>query len=280
LPFNESLIGGLSGRVLAVRVGDPSDVVRAAEFVRSSANRLSMVILDSAVPLDEIPFDEAWTSVKLAVFAPKMGQFRNVVKRLRLIRELNPTIYLPTNDPENLTALRILSSVNLRCAAVLDDRGAADWEGLTDLMTYALAGTVPHGAIEPFSTIAGRYQAAGWIEWGPVFFDDPKDFFHLDPDGRIALSRRELLDGDFIQTDIGLLDEVIDSEAYRQRIDVRGRLFLEYHPCSSCPGWRICTGKFAANGTDKSGCAAFTAEMIALLDDLEARGRRTGKTTP
>jgi hypothetical protein len=277
LPFNETLIANLAGRVLAVRVDDPLDIVRAAEYVRSSANRLSMIILDSPVPLDEVPFDEPWTGIKLAVFAPRMGQLRNLARRLRLVRGLNPTVYLSADDPENLTALRILSSVGIRCAAVFGDRGPADWEGLTDLMTYALATTIAHGPIEPFSTIAARYRTDGWIEWGPVFFDDPKDFLHLDQDGRIALSRRELLDKDFIETDIGRLDEAIDSEPYRRRIDVRGRLFLEYHPCSRCPGWRICLEKFSKNGNDRSGCAAFAAEIITLLDDLDARSGQPGK---
>ena len=277
LPFSETLIAKLSGRVLAVRVDDPSGVLRAAECVRSSANRLSMVIMDSRTPLDEVPFDDAWAGIKLAVFAPKMGQFRGLARRLRTIRELNPMIYLSADDPGNLTALRILSSVNVRSAAVFGDRGPVDWEGLADLMTYALATTVPHGTIEPFSTIAGRYQSDGWIEWGPVFFDDPKDFLHLDPDGRIALSRRELMDKSFIEDDIGRLDEVIDSEACRQRIDVRRRLFLEYHPCSRCPGWKVCMGKFARNGTDRTGCAAFAVEMIALMDDLDKRREEPGK---
>lgn len=277
LPFNETLIANLSGRVLAVRVDDPSDVLRAAECVRSSANRLSMVIMDSRIPLDEVPFDDAWAGIKLAVYAPKMGRFRGLARRLRTVRELNPMIYLSVDDPGNLTALRILSSVNIRSAAVFGDRGPGDWEGLADLMTYALATTVPHGTIEPFSTIEGRYQSEGWIEWGPVFFDDPKDFLHLDPDGRIALSRRELLDKSFVETDIARLDDVIDSGAYRERTDVRRRLFLAYHPCSRCPGWKVCMGKFDRNGTDGTGCAAFAVEMIALLDDLNKRREERGK---
>jgi hypothetical protein len=277
LPFDGTLIARLSDRVLVVRVDDPSDVVTAVECVRSSTNRLSMVILDSSVPLEDVPFDESWDGIRLAVFAPKMGEFRNLVRRLSPIREIKPTIYLSAGDPENLTALRILSSVNVRCAAVLGGDDPVDWDGLTDLMTYALAGSVAHGPIEPFSTISGRYRSNGWIEWGPVFFDDPGDFFHLDPDGRIALSRRELLDKDFIEQDIERLDEVIGSAAYRERVDIRGRLFLGYHPCSRCPGWRVCMGRFDRNGTDKTKCAAFAAEMIALLDEVGARRSQPGK---
>jgi hypothetical protein len=274
LPFNEALIARLSDRVVVVRVDDPSDIVRAVQRVRSSTNLLSMVILDSSAPLDEVPFDKSWDGIKLAVFAPKMGAFRNLARRLSQIRDLKPTIYLSTDDPENLTALRVLSSVNVKSAAVFGDRGPVDWEGLTDLMTYALAGRITHGPIEPFSTIAGRYGSDGWIEWGPVFFDDPKDFFHLDRDGHIALSRRELLDKDFIEQDLERLDEVVDSGAYRERTDIRRRLFLEYHPCTRCPGWRICMGKFARNGADRTECAAFAAETIALLDDLGDRRDR------
>lgn len=277
LPFDEKLIAKLADRVLAVRVNRPADILGAAESVRSSTNRLSIIILDSRTPLDEIPFDDSWKGIKLAVYAPAMGRFRAIAPRLRAIRDLNPSVYLSADDPGNLTALRILSSVNVRCAAVIGERGPADWEALADLMTYALATTAPHASIEPFSTIAGGYGSDAWIEWGPVFFDDPKDFLHLDADGRIALSRRELLDGHFIGDDIGRLDEVVRSGAYRRRIDVRSRLFLEYHPCSRCPGWRLCMGRLSQNGADKSACMAFTAEMTALLDDLGKRGNDPGK---
>jgi len=277
LPFNEALIERLSDRVLAVKVDDAADVVAAAEHVRSSANRLSMIILFSAVALDSVPFDESWKGIKLAVFVPKMGDFRELFRRLSLIRDIKPMIYLDTDDPENLTAIRILSSVNLRCAAVFGESGPVDWEGLADLATYALAGSVSHGPIEPFSTIAGRYRQDGWIEWGSVFFDDPKDFFHLDTDGRIALSRRELLAGDFIEPDVGRLDDVVKSAEYRDRIDIRRRLFLTYHPCSRCPGWKICMGRFSLNGTDRTECAAFAAEITALLDDLGARRDEPGR---
>jgi hypothetical protein len=277
LPFDRALIDRLSGRVLVVRVDDPSDVPGAAEGVRSSSNRLSTVILDSPVPLDEVPFDESWTGIRIAVFAPAMRQFRALAGKLPLIKRINPLVYLSTDDPENLTALRILSSINLRCAAVFGGREPVDWEALSDLMTYALAGAVPHGSIEPFTTIAGRHRSNGWIEWGPVFFDDPKDFLHLDAGGRIALTRRELLEDSFIEEDVGRLDDIVDSKAYRERVDIRGRLFLEYHPCTRCPGWRVCMGRFAPDGTDRSGCAAFTMEMTTLLDDLGDRRDEHGK---
>ncbi len=271
LPFNEALIARLSKRVIAVRIDESSDVVAAARCVASSGNRLSSVILDTRTPLDEIPFDESWTETRLAVFVPEMGNFRGLFKKLELIRKINPVIYLAADTPENLSSLRILSSVNVHCAAVLTDRDRVDWEALTDLMTYALVGTVAHGPIEPFSTISGRYGSTGWIEWGGVFFDDPKDFFHLDPDGRIALTRRELLNGSFIQEDVERLDDIINSEKYRERIDIRKRFFLNYHPCSRCAGWRVCLGKFSQNGKDTAGCAAFFTEMIELLDQHRTR---------
>lgn len=271
LPFNEALIARLSKRILAVRVDEPADILRAAECVRSSANRLSIVILDSPVPLEEIPFDESWVGTKIALFTPRMGNFRGLFKKLELIRKINPLVYLAADNPENLSALRILSSVNVRCAAVFTDRGSVDWEALADLMTYALVGIAAHGPIEPFSTISERFRSAGWVQWDPVFFDDPKDFFHLDPGGRIALSRRELLEGSFIQEDIERLDDIIDSEPYHERIDIRKRFFLTYHPCSRCPGWRVCLGKFSQNTKDTAGCAAFFTEMIEILDQKGVR---------
>ena len=277
LPFDDALIARLSERVLAVRVTDPSDVLTVNERVKSSGNRLSLIILDAQVALGEVTFNESWAGINLAVFADRMGPFRDLARQLRLIRELGPSFYLPADEPENLTSFRIMSSVNLRCGALFSGRGPIDWEKLADLMTYALVGTVPHGPIEPFSTIAGHYRRAEWIEWGPIFFDDPAHFLHVDPDGRIAFSRRELLQGEFIEEDIGRLDDAVVSPAYRDRVDHHKRLFLEFHPCSRCPGWRVCLGKFSQNGDDRKDCAAFTAEMIALLDEIETRHDEPGK---
>jgi hypothetical protein len=276
VPFKEALIGRLRERVIAVRVDDPSDVVRVSDGVSSSNNRLTTIILDSRTPLDEIHFDESWAGTRLAVFAPEMGHFRALVGKLELIRKIDPVIYLPTDNSENLSALRILSSVGVRSAALFIDRDPIDWEGLADLMTYSLVGAVAHASIEPFSTISGRYRPATWVEWGSAFFDNPRDFFHLDSDGRISLTRRELLEGTFVEEDLDRLDDIVTSPAYRERIDVRKRFFLDYHPCSLCPGWRICLGKFSRNGEHADGCAAFFTEMIDLLD-LHQRGPESPK---
>ncbi len=279
VPFKEALIGRLSERVMAVRVDDPSDVARAAQRVASSNNRLTSIILDSRTPLDEIHFEESWAGTRLAVFTAEMGHFRALVGKLELIRKIDPVIYLPTDNPENLSALRILSSVGVRSAALFTDRDPVDWEGLADLMTYSLVGSVVHASIEPFSTMSARYRQAAWLEWGSAFFDNPRDFFHLDSDGRIALTRRELLEGTFVEEDLNRLDDIVTLPVYRERIDLRKRYFLEYHPCSLCPGWRICLGKFSRNEEHAGGCAAFFTETIDLLDqhDQHQRGPESPK---
>ncbi len=276
-PFDQALIARLTDRVIVPRVTDPSLIVDAVGLVRASTNRLSTLILDTGLPVAEIPFSKEWEGVALAVFAPSMGNFRGVARHIELIRRLDPTIYLPVDSGENLSALRVLSSVDVRCAAVFTGPGPVDWEGLSDLMTYAILGTVPHASIEPFAYISARYRAAGWVRWGSVFFDDPQDFFHLDREGRVALSARELAEGAFIEEDVERLDDIASYPAYRQRIGVPKDIFLDYHPCSRCPGWRLCLGRFAIGSEAPEGCASFFSEMIDLLQQYRGRQKQSKK---
>jgi len=55
------------------------------------------------------------------------------------------------------------------------------------------------------------------------------------------------------------------------------RFFYEPTPCAACAGWRICLGKYAAL-KDKSGCSAFSTELLNLIDSIKYKPPRPSGT--
>jgi hypothetical protein len=149
--------------------------------------------------------------------------------------------------------------------------GPLDWEALADLMTFAVLERTPHAAIEPFASIASHYDPSSFYEWGMIYFDDPRNFLHLDARGRVALSPSELLAGRFIAPSLSEIEAGEEYPARRERRHAWRRFFTDYHPCASCRGWRICRGKFAAELPHNQGCASFFEEMAAVARQYQAR---------
>ena len=268
-PHNRKLFESLKWQLITVRVNDPEQVFEAAMDVRSSGNRLFSVIVDTDRSLADIDIPENWGGTSVALFISRMGHFRNVRKKLERMRRMKVRVYLPCDNPENITSLQILSSVGVSVASRII-QGPHYWEQLLDLMTFAILGPAPHSPIDPFVFIADSFETGGAVDWRGIYFEDPNEFFHLDNNGRVALSHQELMDKNFIFDDPSDIDGREDIPEYRLRIDPRERFFLTDHPCSRCPGWRVCMGAFVQNGSIPEGCREFASEMLEVVEQYRA----------
>ena len=227
-------------------------------------NTLSCVICDLSVPIEDIDVEDDWHGVPIALMAPSVGRFRNVAKKVDALRKLNLRVYLPC-EADNLAGARVLASLGI--PVCIDFGTAPDWDGLTDLMTYALLGPVPHAPIDPFQTIADGYkQTARGNNWGRVFFDDPSRYLHLDAEGRIALSRRDLEAGDFVAGELSKLDSPEVKHAIEERTEAWRNLFAEDHFCARCEAWRICRARLCDGKAAPDGCDAFFHEMAEVIE--------------
>ncbi len=271
-PHERALIDRLEGRTICVRVDAARDIVAAAAEVRQR-NTLACVICES-VPIEEIEIEDDWLGVSIALMVPSVGRFRNIAKKVGALRKLNLRVYLP-GGANNLNGARTLASLGI--PVCLDFEAVPDWEALADLMTYALLGMVPHAPIDPFQTIADGYrQTARTADWGRVFFDDPSRYLHLDAAGRIALSRRELLAGDFIAGDLSKLDSPGVKHAIEERTEAWRNAFLENHFCASCRAWRLCRGRVSEGKTGPDGCDTFFHEMADVIERHRKTTRANG----
>jgi hypothetical protein len=222
------------------------------------------VICDSAVSLADIAVEEDWRNIPIALTVPSVGRFRAVAKKVPALRSLDLRIYLP-GDTESLTGARLLTSLGIAVCVVID--GAVDWEALADLMTYALLGLVPHAPVDPFQTMAdGGRQAARGDDWGHVLFDDPSRYLHLDGEGRIAMTRRDLQAGIFAANGLAELDSAALRQAIEERTEGWRSLFADNHFCARCPSWRICRGRMRDGKTAPDGCQVFFQEMAEVVE--------------
>jgi hypothetical protein len=263
-PDSETVLQGFTGRSVALRVDGWDRIALGVDQVRKSGNLLFCIIVESDRPLADMEFDDRHQGIPLAVMAPALGRFRDLARHLDRLRTLHRRVYLPCDRSDNLTGLRILSSVGIGCCA--DFRGGrTDWESLADLAAYAVLERAPHAAIEPFAFMAANYPACRSLDWGRVIFDDPRHFLHLDAWGRVALSRAELAQNLFVAQSLNEIGVPAEFAPIRDRLRSWQHFFIDNHPCAACAGWRLCLGKFSQDLAANAGCAEFFTEMIDLV---------------
>jgi len=271
-PHNPSLFRTFTGLTVVVRVPHSAQAAEAAAQLLESGNELLCVIVESGSPFDEIDLPADLQSIPLAVMTPALGKFRHLVRSISRLRDFNLRVYLPAHNPQNIAGLRILSSLGIHTCAVLGN-GPKDWEALTDLMTYAVLGRAPHASMEPFVFIASNYDPHAYLEWGSLYFNDPRRFLHVDADGRVALSPAELRQKRFVASSWAKIGTSSLSLTIQQRVQKWRQFFANNHPCASCSGWKICLGKFASEMNKNGGCRAFFLEMSEVCQQYKEQNK-------
>jgi hypothetical protein len=273
-PFDRRLLETLRGWRVVLRLPDAAELGDAIAVAGASGVELHCVAIESDAAVSAHPYEGAWKEAPIALHAPRLGPFRELVGLLPRIRKLDIRIFLPTDDPESLRSLRILSSLDVPCGLVFGDR--VDWEELADLMTYALLPLVPNGPISPFAEVAERYTPKAYTDFGHVYFDDPSRYLHLGEDGRVALSAADVAAGEFLADRVDELNGLEDHPAYRARVGGwRSSYFLDAEGCASCPGFRVCLGRVAHLKDDEGGCSAFFAELMDVVEQHQTRAPRS-----
>lgn len=263
-PNDEGLFQGFTRHAVVLRLKRGESLRASQENLAKSGNSLWGAILESDRPLADLAYDDWPQGLPLVVIAPTLGNFRDLARHLDRLRQLNLRVYLPGGQTGNLGNLRILSSVGIHAGAILKQVGT-DWEYLADLATYTLLVRAPHAAIEPFSFISANYRAGCNLDWGAVFFDDPRHFLHLDVHGRVALSPAELAEQRFAAANLAEIGSPEEFPPIRERARSWRTYFENNHPCAFCAGWRICLGKFSADLGKNAGCADFFTELLELV---------------
>jgi hypothetical protein len=272
-PFNENLLSKLHGKSVVIRINGIEKISAAVDTVTKHQAHLHCLLLETQAPVAAIPFQENWRDIPIALYASSLGRFPDFVRQVPTLRQLNLRVYLPLDNEENYASLRILSSLKIESAVHFRGKNIK-WELITDLMTYALFGPIPHAPIAPFNYIASHYDRQRRNDYGAVYFEDPYTYLHLDENGHLALSQADLTAGKFIAQDIDEVGDINDSEEFRERVEGWRNFFLKPDGCAYCQGWRVCLGKYSDTMKGNPGCMEFFAELMESLEKYQAIKKR------
>lgn len=265
-PANSLVFGTFSGRsVVCQTTGSLREIAEIVGRVRVSGNNIHCIIATLDRPLAETDFPDCIKNVPLAVRCPSVGRYADISRSLPKLRDFNMRLYLPADCQDNITAIQMLSSLGLHCCAEFGD-GAPYWEGLAELASYAMLSRCDHGPIEPFAFIASHFVPHRNLDWGRAVFDDPEHYLHLDREGRIALTARDLAQGKFIAEGVVGFSPKTCPQMAEHRHRWRD-FFRDDRACASCPGWRLCLGRFADHADESAGCSAFFTELTEVATE-------------
>lgn len=266
IPFDHDLIYRLGAEQGIVPViSDLKDVRRVVQTTRDAGSKLHCVKIDTGMPLAVLDLPEGLKGIPMALYVSGLGRFTEFAQKISRLREMDLCIFMPAAIKDNLTASRILSSLGFENGLILDG-GSLDWEGLADLMIYALFARAPHAPIAPFNYMADHYDPVNLTDYSTVYFNDPKRFLHLDLEGRVALTSQDLEKGELIAGRVEELETIETEETYIEKLSCWRVHFLKPEGCAYCPGWRICIGKFSETQKTDPDCKTFFSEFLDALD--------------
>jgi hypothetical protein len=263
-PFEERILSRFRNRTLAVSTDEAGSIIRIKELVEKH-NRLHCIQLISAVPLIQLDFPQEMKGIPIAVFVPEVGDLGSLFEKLPLLQQLTILVYLPAEKKRNCRDARILSSLGIATALVLDD-SPIDWDVLEDLLSYYAFGKIRHALIEPFNYVISNYVRNAFVDFGPVYFDNPSRYLHISVDGRISLRPKDLREGSSIGN-VDSIDSIGENPRYQDDRDRVERFFLEEEGCAYCRAFRVCLGKYRSVSRENAGCEKLFGKLMDIAEN-------------
>ncbi len=267
-PADEALLARLTGHTVVLVVFDEQTASDAIQIAKRHGTRVSAVRIRHDGELTALTLPRECASTPVVLYVSRMGEIGPALGMTTQLRKRRGRVMLSTDDPQVYVHTRILASLGVSCGLWFG-REAPDWERLIDLGTYALLGQVPHGPIEPFDTLARKYQAHQMTDWSEVYYDDPTKYLHVDREGRVALTSSELEAERFLAEAV---EQLSDIDAHPGFVAWQNRWkahFLQPDGCGWCSGWRVCLGRHAQVAGPE--CTEFYSELISVVEKHKAR---------
>ncbi len=268
-PPREPLLRALKDRNVVVDAASTVGIADAFGLARRCNVAVRCVRARFTGLLSEIKPETSWEGIPLALYVDGVGRFRDLAPLLPDLRRLNLRVYVPASTAENLAGIRILSSLGLASAAIIDR--FADWGGCADLCTYALLGTTPHAPIDPFARLAEHYNEAGINRLTTAMFEDPSGTFHVNENGALARTAADLARGEFVAPSIERF-----FAAPPEPLDSALGLLAQNSSCAICSALAVCLGTVADPANCPNEAKEFFADLLDAVEqskDLSRRGR-------
>jgi len=259
--FYPELLQSSSGNAFVIKTTNPELFQDIYKLVNQNNKLHCIYFSDLSKSLSSIDFKPEWTGIPISVFVRVLGELKQLLPKLGIIRSLNLRLFLPAHPDENLTSIKILSSLGIPTGVFFIKGEKINWSLLNDLMYYYFYTINKHADIEPFKYIADHYHHTH-INFNAVYFNHPLKYIFCNKFGITSLTEANLNDGKNGDLHISELNENWKNE---KKLDFERDLMLNFkhlNACSVCPGWRICLSAFKEQIEENPGCTDFFTEML------------------
>lgn len=261
-PWNKELISQLNGKRLVINTNGFANLAEISDFVNHK-NELICIRIHFNACLTDLLLQDDWETLPLVLYCNGIGDYKQFLTKHQYFKKMNMQIFFPSAFTYNYSELKILSSLGIQCGILLDQQ-PINWDLLSDLLNYALYTRIDHGHIDPFKYLVKHYRDNGPTDFNRVYFNDPSTYIHMDESGNMSFTAELLEQGEYIQQPIQNAEQLKATSVFKDIIYKWHDHFINYTPCSRCPAWRICLGKFAY--LENYECRTFFSEVLEAIE--------------
>lgn len=265
----------LKGHAILVHVNSLEDISNIMKHIHDTTRIHAFVYIDKFASLETIDIRPEWGDVPVVIYINRLGQFRDVHEKIGLIRNMNITLIFTGSEQQATLNAQIAASLGIHSGVSLSSESTLG-DGILDLITYNFFGTMPHGKIEPFSTMEQYYDGESYVSPKMAEFINPLKYVYVDKDLHLAFSQEDLDNGKYFDQGLEKLYEVSAHEAIERESCKWQEMFIDAHPCTFCPAYRICVGYFSVQ-REKGRCREVMMELLEAIEFNKKKSQQNNK---
>lgn len=254
----------LKGHALIVQINHLDDIINIKKHIDDATKIGGFVYRDDYASLETIELKPEYCDSPIYLYINRLGKFRDVHHKIEMLKRMNIVVIFTGPEATAITDAQIVASLGIHSGISFKPNTALN-ENLLDLITYTFYSPMPHGEIEPFSTIERYYDGESYVSPAVAEFTNPHRYIHVDKEYRLAFSEEDLANGNIFGKGL----DIIRSEDLQKAIDIKDhewqKMFIESDPCTFCPAFRICMGYFK-NQRESKQCTMAMSELLEAIE--------------
>lgn len=259
-----SMMYRLRGLAVVFVVNHLDDILRIEQMKDQSTKVIAYLYEDPTASLAAITLNPEWKNLPIILYLNRLGQYRDVHMKVEMLKRLNTIVIFTGNLHQSCKDAQILSSLNIHSGIRITPDTPFDDE-ILDLMTYHFYSVAPHAPLEPFSTMDHYYNGNNRVSPALANFENPDRYIHMDKDYHLAFSFKALENKEFFENNPDDLMLIGNHPAIEAEKHSWQKMFIETHPCTFCPAFRVCLGYFEA-AREKGDCKRVMQELLESIE--------------
>lgn len=262
--YNWPVEAFLKGHSVVLFIDNLDCIPNIMRHKSDTVNIHSFVYENDLASLETIEFNPDIHNVPLTLIINRLGKFSQVHHKIAVMRNMNISVFFTGDERIAARDAQILSSLGIHSGISLP-KNASLGDSVMDLMTYNFYGTMPHAPIEPFSTLEYQYDGNRYVSPALAQFHDPTQFVFVDKEYHLAFSKEEMERGEYFDQGRDKLANLSEHEAVIAARTQWQEMFIQSHPCTFCPAFRVCMGYFSEQ-REKGRCQEVMNELLESIE--------------